>query len=188
MSCTADKCFCGCKGQDIQCCWSQCLCCLAPCVFCPYVRGAIRGQARGTPQRQSTSCFSRDFTVPHSRQHLWRFLLVHVREPALTHICLRAAPTASRCTMSIRTSALQDGFTFLQVLPAVCCPTGFKRVSPRVRAITPARSPDCFQGAQAGIPASDHGKKNWQINSSRRCQCAPAHTLANELDLQATCH
>ena len=128
------------------------------------------------------------FTVPDSRQHLRGFLLVHVREPALTPICLRAAPTASRCTMSIRISALQDGFTFLQVLPAMCCLTGFKRVSPRVRAITPARSPDCVQGAQAGIPASDHGKKNWQIKSSRRCQSAPAHTLANELDLQATCH
>jgi hypothetical protein len=39
-----DKCFCGCKGEDVQCCWSQYLCCVAPCIFCPYVRGAIRNQ------------------------------------------------------------------------------------------------------------------------------------------------
>jgi hypothetical protein len=131
-----DKCHCGCKGEDIQCCWSQFVCCVCPCVFCPYVRGAIRNQVWEFSHRFSCRIsFNASCSMQFEAATVGIFALT-CQQRLSWHCFAFFLNTLNPCInlwldrhTRLTSFSLTTFDHVLQVLPLVRCITGLKRVS-----------------------------------------------------------
>jgi hypothetical protein len=126
----------------VQCCWSQCLCCVAPCCFCPFVRGAIRNQVGWQAACLSTALIP-VFSTLFGAALLEICVPTCSDPPFVARIPLQTAPSPPPSTRSPSTcpnkpsAALPNVFprarirrfvTRPQVLPSVRRAAGFQRV------------------------------------------------------------